>query len=989
MKQVGSMQQGRIQIRLGTPVPPPHFGTGDATWDTPASVSRDVVLRNTGQYEIYAIRVSDVDMRSTPYALGQNITQLRWEPVAMSGVMGQVKRFFVQHISIVDAPSIQRVSGCKPMLFQERVTYPRAAFQVWQRWNQSTADQHFSDAAQAPALRTTGSLDSSLPYTATYDCDRVGGDTITVTGTSFGLDPPRVLVGGRACTNVRPMGENGTAFTCRTPPGIGEAVNVTVINSRFPVLSGSKPFFSYAMAAAAPEVLVASNIGSQHLDLNWRAHGNIWEAMTVTGYKIQWRRAKTLFEVTKGVAFPQDYQYDTGSSGRLQLLDEVRPWDVSLAYLSCCSNAWQEWSDEDAMVVGNVTVTTVIGLLPDTRYQFRIAALVESTLRGDVAKLDLYGRRKPLPGAIQGPFSITSVVERTLVADFSFPFFDANSTLNHGPADNRASIGQLESMGGEGHYGLLLVGSGNIAGCNSTHSCCDRFGGSASAVSRFQPRPFHWLADLEQSYYGSPAGAQQQQQSTGGEGQAEQQHKTAILEFLATAPPSGLGEPFGNFSAGYLDVAARHNGLVALALRDGWSAKNESAFSSQVWATASRAMSGDFNFAGLMRAHAQGEVHPTSSCTLQCAAISRLRPPYLNGQALRQSSVYNIPQDQAGFGIDAKGLASTDYEYTVQPFSSNVTLRDVGVAILDARVELPSPSRRSAYSIPPAGTKYPSGVQIGNPRLFAGNATGPCGPALRLTAPAPRQVGAAWYPRPQQLREGFDTRFRFRFSSPSTHCTIMDDAYTNCRSRGGDGLAFVVQNQHPSALGKSGQGLGYAGIKNSLAVEFDTFMNFDELDPYENHISVQTRGFSHANSANHTYSLGQTVRQLPDLADGVMDVRITYSPQFDTDSASLVADNLMQMADFLTNAEDYLQGGSSQWASGLGVMKVYLFNSDKPVLTVPCSLDETLRLDNGRGWVGFTASTGDDVYQSAEVLSWEFTQTRQDLSALREAFPAT
>ena len=216
----------------------------------------------------------------------------------------------------------------------------------------------------------------------------------------------------------------------------------------------------------------------------------------------------------------------------------------------------------------------------------------------------------------------------------------------------------------------------------------------------------------------------------------------------------------------------------------------------------------------------------------------------------------------------------------------------------------------------------------------------------------------------------------------------MDDAYTNCRSRGGDGLAFVVQNQHPSALGASGQGLGYAGIKNSLAVEFDTFMNFDELDPYENHISVQTRGFKNANSANHTYSLGQTVRQLPDLADGIMDARIVYSPVFDTDSASLVADNLMQMADFLTNGKDYVQGGASQWVSGLGVLKVYLFNSDKPVLTVPCNLDETLRLDNGRGWVGFTASTGDNVYQSAEVLSWDFTQTRQDLAALRDAYPA-
>lgn len=32
----------------------------------------------------------------------------------------------------------------------------------------------------------------------------------------------------------------------------------------------------------------------------------------------------------------------------------------------------------------------------------------------------------------------------------------------------------------------------------------------------------------------------------------------------------------------------------------------------------------------------------------------------------------------------------------------------------------------------------------------------------------------------------------------------MDDAYTHCRSRGADGLAFVVQGEGPTALGRGG-----------------------------------------------------------------------------------------------------------------------------------------------------------------------------------------
>lgn len=60
-----------------------------------------------------------------------------------------------------------------------------------------------------------------------------------------------------------------------------------------------------------------------------------------------------------------------------------------------------------------------------------------------------------------------------------------------------------------------------------------------------------------------------------------------------------------------------------------------------------------------------------------------------------------------------------------------------------------------------------------------------------------------------EVREGFETSFRFRLSSPSQRCMVMDDVYTHCRSRGGDGFAFVLQLESDLALGKSGMGLGY------------------------------------------------------------------------------------------------------------------------------------------------------------------------------------
>lgn len=63
-----------------------------------------------------------------------------------------------------------------------------------------------------------------------------------------------------------------------------------------------------------------------------------------------------------------------------------------------------------------------------------------------------------------------------------------------------------------------------------------------------------------------------------------------------------------------------------------------------------------------------------------------------------------------------------------------------------------------------------------------------CGPALRLTASEARLSGAAWYRRKVNVREGFDTTFKFQISNPSLKCNILDDVNTLCRSRGADGI---------------------------------------------------------------------------------------------------------------------------------------------------------------------------------------------------------
>lgn len=137
------------------------------------------------------------------------------------------------------------------------------------------------------------------------------------------------------------------------------------------------------------------------------------------------------------------------------------------------------------------------------------------------------------------------------------------------------------------------------------------------------------------------------------------------------------------------------------------------------------------------------------------------------------------------------------------------------------------------------------------------------GAVLRLTPAIRSQAGAAWFTTPQDFLGGFDTTFSFNISGAS--------------SPPADGLAFVIQNSHAgiSALGINGGGIGFSGISNSLAVEFDTFFNSGFHDPSVPHVSVMTRG-QQPNSPDHALAqLGSTpVASL----SGAHTARILYAP---------------------------------------------------------------------------------------------------------------
>ncbi|HEY0531784.1 MAG TPA: L-type lectin-domain containing protein [Actinoplanes sp.] len=181
---------------------------------------------------------------------------------------------------------------------------------------------------------------------------------------------------------------------------------------------------------------------------------------------------------------------------------------------------------------------------------------------------------------------------------------------------------------------------------------------------------------------------------------------------------------------------------------------------------------------------------------------------------------------------------------------------------------------------------------------------------LRLTTGGYRQSGSAWAKTKIDLSRSFESTFK---------------VYLHHADPGADGIAFLVQTDGPRALGGWGGGLGYRGIKHSVAVEFDTFQN--SPDPNNNHIGVVLGGNPDVHAAVGTPSIS--------LYGRPFDARIVYDAT--TKSLSVY---------------------------------VKAFRSGSPEeLVVRQTVDLAAAAGGSSAWVGFTGGTG-TALSKQDIYSW-------------------
>ena len=207
---------------------------------------------------------------------------------------------------------------------------------------------------------------------------------------------------------------------------------------------------------------------------------------------------------------------------------------------------------------------------------------------------------------------------------------------------------------------------------------------------------------------------------------------------------------------------------------------------------------------------------------------------------------------------------------------------------------------------------------------------------IQLTSENTYIMGAAWFDPQIDLSQPFDIRVKLNFGDIfHWDGTNTSNIYPEATG-GADGIAFVMQ-QVSSAAGNLGEAMGYGLLTPSIAVEFDSYYNFN-ADPVYDHIAISRDGdHVHTGAPYGSYSQGTI---LPGA---------TVVPALGTDP---VADNIQ-------TGQDY--EARFVWDSQAQELEVW-FNCQLKI-TLTEDIVNTIFGGNPNVYYGFTSATGSEYNQ--------------------------
>lgn len=158
---------------------------------------------------------------------------------------------------------------------------------------------------------------------------------------------------------------------------------------------------------------------------------------------------------------------------------------------------------------------------------------------------------------------------------------------------------------------------------------------------------------------------------------------------------------------------------------------------------------------------------------------------------------------------------------------------------------------------------------------------------IRLVPDLQYDSGSAWYKKAIDLNAPFEMEV----------CLVL-----GCKDdEGADGIVFVFTPY--ARTGFWGEGMGFAGLRPSLGIEFDTYQNYHLGDPSEDHISIMANGETY-----HGVSLVKPIN-VPNLEDCKRHpLRITWNPE--TQLLEIYLDDELKTTYNRDLVKDIFQGNS-------------------------------------------------------------------------------